>query len=51
MAAKYVKVVDFYTEAKNREQVALAKKEFQEVLRIRSEVKALLAVEIREETN
>ena len=41
MAAKYVKVIEFYTEAKNPEQVNLAKREFQEVLRIKCEVKRL----------
>jgi hypothetical protein len=29
MLAKYIRVVEFYSEAKNSEQVELAKKEFQ----------------------
>ena len=33
IAAKYIKVIEFYTEAKNHEQIMLAKKEFQEVLK------------------
>ena len=41
MRSKYAKVIDFYTEAKNPEQVILAKKEFQEVLRINHEVNCL----------
>lgn len=41
MIFKYAKVIDFYTEAKNPEQVSLAKKEFQEVLRINHEVNTL----------
>lgn len=38
MIAKYQKVIEFYTEAKNMEQVTLAKKEFQEVLKVKAEV-------------
>jgi hypothetical protein len=51
MAAKYVKVIEFYTEAKNYDQVTLAKKEFQEVLRIQNEVRSLFRVEIKESEN
>ena len=29
MVAKYIKVIEFYTESKNSEQIMLAKKEFQ----------------------
>ena len=29
MTSKYIKVIEFYTEAKNAEQVTLAKREFQ----------------------
>lgn len=36
MLLKYLKVVEFYTEAKNEEQVGLAKNEMQEILRIQS---------------
>lgn len=35
MELKYVKVIEFYTEAKNPEQVNLAKQELQEVLKIK----------------
>ena len=38
MLKKYERVVEFYTEAKNPEQVQLAKKEFQECLRVAHEV-------------
>jgi uncharacterized protein YqeY len=38
MLKKYERVVEFYTEAKNPEQVELAKKEFQECLRVSREV-------------
>lgn len=48
MISKYVKVIEFYTEARNPEQINLAKKEFQEVLRIQSEVKGLFEVELKE---
>lgn len=47
MISKYVKVIEFYTET-NPEQINLAKKEFQEVLRIQSEVKGLFEVELKE---
>ena len=47
MLAKYAKVIDFYTEAKNPEQVTLAKKEFQEVLRINHEVNSLFQVTLK----
>ena len=46
MLAKYVRVVEFYSEAKNSEQVELAKKEFQEVLRVNYEVKLHINTEI-----
>ena len=49
MATKYQKVVEFYTEAKNPEQVKLAKNQFQEVLRVKAEIKALFDVELKEE--
>lgn len=48
MLVKYARVVEFYTEAKNKEQVDLAKKEFQEILRIKHEVDMLFAVIIEE---
>lgn len=48
MLAKYVRVVEFYSEAKNSEQVELAKKEFQEVLRVNYEVKLHINTEIQE---
>ena len=41
-----MKVIEFYTEAKNEEQVSLAKKEFQEILRINSEVNEIFKVEL-----
>jgi hypothetical protein len=44
MTNKYVRVMEFYTEAKNAEQTVLAKKEFQEVLRIRYEVRCLFDI-------
>ena len=47
MMEKYVKVIEFYTEAKNSEQVFLAKREFQEVLRVRCEVDRLFQVELK----
>lgn len=47
MVAKYVKVIEFYTEAKNKEQVTMAKKEFQEVLRVRAEVQHLFSVQLQ----
>ena len=49
MAAKYLKVIEFYTEAKNPEQVTLAKGEFQEVLRVKSEVTRIFQVELQED--
>lgn len=48
MLNKYCRVVEFYTEAKNPEQVNLAKKELQEVLRIHHEVKLLFQAEMEE---
>jgi hypothetical protein len=47
MLKKYERVVEFYTEAKNPEQVQLAKKEFQECLRVAQEVQELFSVEIK----
>lgn len=38
MLKKYERVVEFYTEGKNPEQVTLGKKEFQECLRVAREV-------------
>lgn len=51
MVTKYVKVIEFYTEAKNKEQVTMAKKEFQEVLRVRAEVQQLFSVQLQENEN
>jgi hypothetical protein len=51
MLLKYERVVEFYTEAKNPEQVELAKKEFQECLRIAQEANELFSLEIQEENN
>ena len=47
MKEKYVRVIDFYTEAQKTDQVELAKKEFQEVLRICSEVESIYKLEIK----
>ena len=46
MKEKYVKVIDFYTEAKKEDQVELGKKEMQEVLRILFEVETIYGLEI-----
>lgn len=51
MLKKYERVVEFYTEAKNPEQVQLAKKEFQECLRVAQDVHELFSVEIKENEN
>ena len=48
MKEKYVRVIDFYTEAQKPDQVELAKKEFQEVLRILSEVEIIYNLEVQE---
>ena len=48
METKYIKVIEFYTEAKNLEQVTLAKRELQEVLRIKHEVQLLFNVTLQE---
>jgi hypothetical protein len=51
MLKKYERVVEFYTEAKNPEQVELAKKEFQECLRVAQEVNELFSIQIKENEN
>lgn len=51
MLKKYQRVVEFYTEAKNPEQVELAKKEFQECLRIAQDVNELFSIQIKENDN
>lgn len=51
MLKKYERVVEFYTEAKNPEQVQLAKKEFQECLKIAQDVHELFSLEIKENDN
>lgn len=51
MLKKYERVVEFYTEAKNPEQVELAKKEFQECLRVAKEVNELFSIHIKETEN
>ena len=48
MKEKYVKVIDFYTEAKKEDQVDLGKKEMQEVLRILFEVETIYGLDISE---
>ena len=48
MAQKYVKVIEFYTESKNSEQVMLAKKELQQILRVKSEVNGFFDVQLQE---
>lgn len=49
MQAKYVKVLEFYTESSNKEQISLAKKEFQEVLKIISDIKMIEDVKIEKD--
>ena len=49
MYAKYVRVLEFYTEAKNKEQVGLAKNEFQEILRVLTEIKEIESIKIEKD--
>ena len=49
MLRKYERVIEFYTEAKNAEQVSFAKKELQECLRVAHEAQQIFAVQLREE--
>lgn len=48
MLRKYERVVEFYTEAKNPDQVELAKKEFQECLRVAHEASVIFNTNIQE---
>lgn len=41
---KYLKVIEFYLENKNQEQVALAKKELQHILGILAEIGELQSI-------
>lgn len=38
MYSKYIRILDFFNETKDKQQLILAKKEFQEVLRVISEI-------------
>ena len=49
MLKKYERVIEFYTEGKNPEQVDLAKKEMQECLRVAHEVQKIFNVNVKEE--
>lgn len=49
MLRKYERVIEFYTEAKNAEQVGFAKKELQECLRVAHETQQIFSVQLREE--
>ena len=49
MHDKYVRVLEFYTEAKNKEQVGLAKNEFQEILRVLAEIKEIESIRIEKD--
>lgn len=51
MREKYVKVIEFYTEAQNKEQVALAKKEMQELLRVFAEMEVIIQVQVEEKSD
>lgn len=49
MLRKYERVIEFYTEAKNAEQVGFAKKELQECLRVAHETQQIFSVQLHEE--
>lgn len=49
MHDKYVRVLEFYTEAKNKEQIGLAKNEFQEILRVLAEIKEIESIRIEKD--
>lgn len=51
MRAKYIRIIDFYTEAQKAEEVSLAKKEFQEVLRVLYETQTIYNLRITEKEN
>ena len=46
MKQKYVKVIEFYTEAQNKEQVVLAKRQIEELIRIFTEMNTIMSIEI-----
>ena len=48
MKQKYVKVIEFYTEAQNKEQVALAKNEIQELIRVFAYMHTVMNITIEE---
>jgi hypothetical protein len=43
---KYVRIMEFYHEAKDKRQMGAAKKEFQEILKITNEIMEIENVEI-----
>jgi hypothetical protein len=51
MRQKYVKVIEFYTEAQNHEQIQLAKNEIQELQKVFSEMAEIINCEIQEKTD
>jgi hypothetical protein len=48
MKQKYVKVIEFYTEAQNKEQVVLAKNEIQELIRVFADMQTVMNIKIEE---
>ena len=51
MKQKYVKVIEFYTEAQNKEQVSLAKKQIQELIRVFADMNTIMNLTIEEKDN
>ena len=46
MKQKYVKVIEFYTEAQNKEQVVLAKNEIQELIRVFTDMHTVMNIKV-----